>query len=183
MKKLYNIGYVGTGKFLSTTHPKIYRSWSSMFVRCYSNIYESYEECTVCEEWWNFQNFAEWFLLNYKDNYHLDKDILIPGNKIYSPKTCCFVPMEINNLFTKRNKSRGKYPMGITENGKKFRAQLNIFGKIKLLGGAFNSPEEAFEIYKIEKEKHIKNVADKWKNQISENVYNALLNYRVNISD
>ena len=67
----------------------------------------SYKGVEVCEEWYNFQNFAEWCetqkFLNAKDvkgkSYQLDKDILVKGNKIYSPDTCCFVPPEINSLF------------------------------------------------------------------------------------
>jgi hypothetical protein len=55
----------------------------------------------VCNEWHNFQNFAEWFCKNYcdasMDKWQLDKDIIVPGNRVYSPETCCFVPNAVNN--------------------------------------------------------------------------------------
>ena len=58
----------------------------------------SYIGCKVCEEWLNFQNFARWIYDNkYEcDDLELDKDLLIKGNKIYSPNTCCLLPHEIN---------------------------------------------------------------------------------------
>lgn len=43
--------------------------------------------------------------------------------------------------------------------------------------------EEAFYKYKEAKELYIKEVADKWKNQIPEKVHNALYNYVVEITD
>lgn len=29
----------------------------------------------------------------------LDKDILKKGNKLYSPRTCCIVPLDLNSAF------------------------------------------------------------------------------------
>lgn len=57
----------------------------------------------------------------------LDKDILVKGNKIYSPETCCFVPQEINNLFTKRKSCRGTLPIGVKyiKENKKFSASFS----------------------------------------------------------
>lgn len=53
-----------------------------------------------------FSNFLKWFNGNYIKGYALDKDILIKGNKVYSPETCCFVPYEINTLVTNRKNGR-----------------------------------------------------------------------------
>ena len=50
----------------------------------------------------------------------LDKDIVIPGNKVYSPDACIFVDKRINNLMTSRN-SRA-LPIGIH-----FRASRSVF--------------------------------------------------------
>lgn len=49
--------------------------------------------------------------------------------------------------------------------------------------GSFNTPEEAFEAYKTAKEKQIKEVADKWKPLIKPKVYQAIYNYKVEITD
>jgi hypothetical protein len=34
----------------------------------------------------------------------LDKDILVPNNKVYSPDTCVFIDKKVNQLFSKKNK-------------------------------------------------------------------------------
>ena len=49
--------------------------------------------------------------------------------------------------------------------------------------GTYNTPEEAFDTYKVAKEQYIKEVADKWKNSITERVYQALMNYSIEIAD
>ena len=185
-KYIANVGYVGIGKYTKVTRYKIYIIWRSMLLRCYDNSVKqkqpTYKDVTVCEEWHNFQNFAQWYEDNYKDNFHLDKDILIKGNKHYSPETCCFVPQEINTLFTKTNSKRGDYPIGVTKAKNKFRAEISIRGRGKYLD-SFNTPEEAFECYKIAKEKYIKEMANEWKKLISNKVYQAMYNYQVEITD
>ena len=53
---------------------------------------------------------------------------------------------------------------------------------MKWLGG-FDTPEEAFLAYKQAKEAYIKEVANKWKGQIDPKVYEALMNWNVEITD
>ena len=138
----------------------------------------TYKDVTVCEEWHNFQNFAKWFEDNYVEGFELDKDILVKGNKIYSPETCCFVPKEINSLF--KNYNNNLLPTGISYDkiNKKYKVSIRINGKMKTKG-RYVTVEEAFKVYKTAKETYIKEVADKWKEQISDKVYQAMYNYKL----
>lgn len=88
-----------------------YCTWTSMLRRCYSSKYHiekpTYMRCTVCSEWLLLSNFKKWFDLNYVEGFQLDKDILITGNKLYSPDTCCFVPHYLNILITSERVNKG----------------------------------------------------------------------------
>ena len=63
------MGYIGEGKYKSIisngskTQTHCYSTWKSMLTRCYDEKYHikkpTYENCYVCDEWLNFQNFAE----------------------------------------------------------------------------------------------------------------------------
>lgn len=190
-KTVYNIGYVSVGKYSPKYHVREYDIWSKMIGRCYSEIlrhkFPTYKDVTVCEEWHNFQNFAEWYINNYNlkimQKWHLDKDILVKRNKIYSPETCVFIPSEINLILTNCRNKNNLYPTGVRKNKyNKFTANIYINKKTKRLG-TFNTPEEAFQAYKVAKEQYIKEVADKWKDKIEEKVYNALYDYQVEITD
>ena len=59
---------------------------------------------------------------------------------------------------------------------------MSAYSKLKYLG-RYNTPEQAFLAYKIAKESYIKEVAEKWRDQIDPRVYNTLMNYEVNIDD
>lgn len=113
-KSVLGVGFIGQGPFnvsLNGLHTDSYKRWSSMLYRCYSekyqNLYPSYIGCTVCEEWHCFQNFAEWYESNRPNSsqdFHLDKDSLIAGNKIYSPQTVTFIsPSKNMSLAGKRS--------------------------------------------------------------------------------
>lgn len=178
-----NVGFFGQGIY-DSSH-KSYYHWRDMIRRVYGNIERSkfYEDCSVCQEWFNFQNFALWFDDNYytveDQRMELDKDILKKGNKIYSPETCVFVPKNINLIFVKSNSNRGNLPIGITKSSKNtFRVRCGS----KYIGN-FYSIEDAFFSYKQEKEKQIKELADKYKEYIPSKLYEVMYNYDVDIND
>lgn len=185
--KVVTYGCINDLQLLKTSEQS-YIVWKSMLNRCYSEKYlrkrSTYCDVSVCEEWHNYSNFKKWFDEHYVDGWQLDKDILVKGNKEYAPNKCCFVPQELNSIILKSNKKRGKYPIGVSFNKKlnKFRADYSTKeGKIYL--GLFDSEKEAFSAYKINKEQYIKKMADKWRFKIDVEVYDALCNYNVEITD
>lgn len=166
--------------------------WHKIIERCHSEKWHkkrpTYIGCSVCEEWLLYSNFKKWFedpINGYRKGYQVDKDILIKGNKVYSPETCCFVPPFINSLLTNRKRFRGAYPIGVFRrpNGKYF-AEMTRYGKHKKLGDFFTI-EEAFNAYKEAKEAYIREVAQDYfeRGLITQRVYNALLNYKIEITD
>ncbi|NRU52441.1 AP2 domain-containing protein [Clostridium beijerinckii] len=192
-RTIYNIGFIGIGNYKYDCKSKESSVWRDMLRRCYSEESlikrPTYKNCNVCTQWYNYQNFAHWWSENYYEvdgeKMQLDKDILIKGNKIYSPETCIIVPQNINKLFIKSDASRGEYPIGVYwhENHKKFVACCqNNKGK-KILLGDYNNPIEAYHTYKLYKENLIKEVADYYKDQIPDKLYNAMINYKVEITD
>lgn len=200
-KTVYGIGYVGYGKYSYKTDKQVYKKWAHMLTRCYDGIYNkiypTYEGCYVCEEWHNFQNFAKWYYDNiwdYDGVYSLDKDILIKGNKCYSPQTCLLVNVQINSLFTKNNADRGDLPIGVTLDKRynQYRAYIyNSNGSKSTKAIKTNVPKDiailqAFEIYKNSKEQYIKSLADLYKNKYPKfpnKIYQALYDYKVEITD
>lgn len=98
------------------------------------------------------------------------------------PDTCCFIPKEINTLFTKRQNNRGDLPIGVRQNSNKF---LCVFTKNSkpFYGGSYSTKEDAFNKYKTEKEKYIKEIAYKWRLFLPDKVLSAMNNYKVEIND
>lgn len=203
-KTVYGVGYLGVGKYKANVNrkpTKAYTTWVNMLMRCYEphyvNKFPTYIYVTVCDEWHNFQNFAKWYYKNYYEiegqRMHLDKDILIKGNKIYSPETCVFVPNNINLLFIKCDNARGEYPIGVSYNktSGKLLVRCNIIdenGKKKTKNkhlGYFplDKPFQAFYAYKQFKEQYIKQVADEYKDLIPDKLYEVLYKYVVEIND
>lgn len=179
-KSVYKVGFIGIGKYVSRINgldTKDYNTWNHMMQRCYSPNENqiTYKGCTICPEWHNFQNFAKWFEENYIEGFHLDKDILVKGNKVYSPETCCFVPVEINSLVKNFNRRNGK--SGVQKQ-KKFISKITKNGKTIYLG-SFKTEDEAHNRYIVERKIHVKSLADVYKNKITENCYIALLNYEL----
>ena len=116
--------------------------------------------------------------------FNLDKDILVKGNKVYSPSTCIFVPFEINGQFTKANTRRGSCPIGVSyaAHTNKFLACIAENNKTKHLGYHLTK-EAAFRAYKRAKESYLQLLAEKHKDVISPEAYIALYNYKVEITD
>ena len=175
---------------------KEYDLWKHMLYRCTENCcgkYPTYTN-TVCSE--NFKNytfFYEWVhrqlgFGNKDENsrfWHIDKDLLVKGNKVYSEDTCVFVPQRINSLLTKRGASRGDWPVGVSwdKSTKKFQANCNKGGGKQQYLGLFSTPQEAFLAYKTFKEVLIRQIANEYKEQLDERAYEALMKYEVNADD
>lgn len=135
-----------------------YSRWRGMIGRCYSSKFAennpSYIGCTVCEEWLTFSTFKAWMEKQDWEGKHLDKDILVRGNKIYSPETCIFVTQSVNNFFLSENAANREFPTGVTwhSRDKVFHARCgNPFtGKTENLG-IFDCPLKAHEAWKRRK--------------------------------
>ena len=98
------IGYIGQGEFDKYNSSDAYYCWIMMLRRAYDEKYHkrqpTYKNVTVCKEWHNFQNFAEWFDSQEFDiGYNIDKDLLKEGNKIYCEEYCTMIPGWLNRLF------------------------------------------------------------------------------------
>lgn len=141
-----------------------YITWSDMIRRCYDTKFHkknpTYKDCSVCEEWLSFKNFKEWHDQNYSTGLdkslatrlELDKDLLVEGNKIYSPETCVFIPHKVNVfLANKRSNNQSGY-LGVCwdAGAKKWKAQIKDFEthKKKYLG-VFADIEDAKKAYQL----------------------------------
>ena len=137
-----------------------YRAWANMLMRNYSAKYQerqpTYKGCSVIEEWLTFSNFRAWMISQDWEGKHLDKDLIIAGNKVYSPKTCVFICGELNKLLGDRGRARGYLPLGVTASGKRYQAQVSKKGKHIHLG-RFKTPEEAHQAWRKAKAQIILN--------------------------
>lgn len=175
-KKIYGVGINDTGRCsrrtkrddngvkVVTWRCPYYSKWVMLLQRCYSNKFKnkwpSYKECTMCAEWLIFSNFIQWVDSQpNKDwkNCELDKDLLIDGNKHYSPETCAFVSEKVNSFLLESTKTRNQYLIGVQflKSTGKFRARCsNPFnGKLEHIG-VFNTELEAHLAWKKRKHEH-----------------------------
>lgn len=118
----YGVGFRGYGKHKTGT--KAHSSWSSMLARCYKESYQdshpSYKGCTVCKDWHNYQNFADWYYENIPERLknsraEIDKDIKGNG-KLYSPETCLIVSSH-ENMLEMGNRVHAKAYVFVDPNG------------------------------------------------------------------
>ena len=194
LPSVYSIGVLGA-KYPTRVDgvlTKEYVLWTSMLKRCYNDTYKkkqpTYEGCEVSNNFLHYEYFYEWCHKQIgfsNQDWHLDKDLLVKGNKVYSEDSCVFLPTEINILLVKSDKKRGKHLIGVywSKTNKAFVAQVNKNkGKQRYLG-LFKTEIEAFNAYKTAKEAFIKEQANKWKGRIDERAYEALMNYQVEITD
>lgn len=128
----------------------------------------------VCEEWLNYSNFKIWFDEHYvpcKNNQiDLDKDLLVQGNKVYSPETCVFLLHYQNTMFERSAKDKiyekedGTFVIG---GGKK-----KTYATLK----------EAEDIVCERNQNRIESVAEKCKGSIPMCAYEAMLNWDVRLA-
>lgn len=194
LKTTFGVGFHGIGSHIQHKN-KAHDYWSKMMQRAYcpeyKKLHPSYEDVEVCEEWHNYQNFAEWITKQVgfgSLGYNLDKDRLVKGNKIYGPQFCLLIPQELNKLVAPPSVRRGDSPVGTSTrddlNGRYMaRVGRSGSGEGEIYLGLFPTKEAAFAAYKKEKEKYIKERTEFWKDYIDPRAYEALMCYTVEITD
>lgn len=131
-----------------------YSAWIKMLERCYSaksqERYPTYRGCSVSTEWLTFSNFKTWMEKQDWEGKHLDKDLLLEGNKIYSADTCVFVTPLVNTFTSDQRAKRGKWQIGVYWNKEKgkFKSQCsNPFTKRGEYLGLFACEVEAHQAW------------------------------------
>lgn len=145
----------------------------------------------VTHDFKDAQDFIEWAQVQagyHEHKWHLDKDLLVRGNKTYNKDTCVFLPAELNSFLLQRSAARGDLPIGVTLNNcatKPFSAQIGRGSGQKGMDyiGCFSTPSGAFEAYREEKIKRARKLAERWKSLIDQRAFSALMTYDANIND
>lgn len=180
---LYGVGV--NDLYLTQTVGKnspLYLSWKGMLERCYKNGgIRGYEDCSVCEQWHKLSNYREFFDENYIEGFAIDKDFLIPGNKVYRPEACIFIPTEINSLLIKCGRDENGKLRGVnySERLGKYVANVSFsaIGK-RIHIGVYDTEAEAERAYISKKREIIKQIADKYRDKMPELTYLAIINHQ-----
>jgi hypothetical protein len=161
---------------------KSYSIYAGMAQRCFDHKhaarFPTYAECTLAREWRMYRNFDRWFAKFYIPGYHLDKDILVPGNKIYGPRYCRFVPPNINQLFLEKGKVQNGLPRGITYDKSRNKIAADFFGdgkRIRLGRFDVDDVDSALAAYKEVKAAHIVAMAKRYRADVCLEIYEALI--------
>lgn len=175
LKSVFGIGFPG-GHVPLSEKDTAYRRWVHMLRRCNDGKQLAYKDCSVAEEWLNYQNFRAWYNKVSEGKprgWEIDKDLVFPKNKLYSSETCEFIPREIN-IFLKTGKKRVEKGLntGVFKERHRYRAEMG--GKSL---GTFSTNSEAFSAYCAEKNRVLRECAEIYKDLLSERAYEALCKY------
>lgn len=162
------------------------RIWHGILERCYSknkkDKFKSYADCSVSEDWLTYSNFkrdVESMVGYDEDGWHLDKDILFKGNRVYSKDTCCFVPQHINARFKRPSKNTTGLPSGVQiRNSGKTLNYISTCCDInckKVYLGRFENIDEAKNAYAQAQHHVILEMVDLYKDKLDNRVIEALI--------
>jgi hypothetical protein len=195
------VGFFGLGRFdsglkrNSKEHApdEILQYWKRMIVRCFDpkevmkQSSKNYLNVEICRDWFNFQNFAEWAIVqpNWNCSNELDKDLLGNGYE-YSPENCTFLPAEVNIFLADQYKREvHELPKGVqylkpgTAGAKVGYVARCRTDKGREYLGYFDDPLEAFKVYKVAKERYAKILAERYKDRLTEKAYEKLKTFTV----
>jgi hypothetical protein len=142
-----------------------YSAWKRMLERCYDRKAHAYRPtyvgCSVTQDWLTFSVFRTWMISQDHEGKQLDKDLLVPGNKVYGPDACVFVSSQINKFLSGTSVARGEWPVGVCAFAGRFRAKCcNPFTLTIESLGLFDSPSSAHEAWRERKHQHACRLAD-----------------------
>lgn len=167
------VGYPGIGPYkIKTTDNRndpAYSVWNSILHRVHhphsEAIVRSYKDVSIDTEWYNYQNFAKWYYAQIGKfgtvsfRWNVDKDLLFPGNKTYSPLYCCVIPSPVNTVMGDSAHARGNLPLGVTRNGSGYQTQCKTLNNSNKYLGTYKTISEAQHVYWNYKIKAIRQIA------------------------
>lgn len=159
-----------------------YLIWLGIKTRVLQNKAPAYMDCTISDNFMNFQYFAEWcqHQVGWSEHkWQLDKDLLVDGNREYHEDRCLFVPREINIALTAEKKPRSNgLPLGVvhTKEWNQYQARCNVYGVQEYLG-AYRTPEEAHQAYVKRKNDYVQELAETYKGRVRDEVYVKLRDF------
>lgn len=192
---VYGVGYMGQGRYslkIEGVGREAYDVWTGMLRRCYcpkahQNKYKSYKDCSVNTIWHNFQNFADWFYNHplRKAGWHLDKDLMVQGNREYGPLRCTFIPPELNSVTVVNKARRGELPIGVVKvDTNRYVASLKKYGERSAnIVARSSNIMECFLGYKKAKEEYMSELALAWDGILDPRVIHSLRNWSVGVED
>ena len=164
------LGYLGSDGM--TKDKAAYNCWSSMLTRCYSESYhstrETYRDCEVDPSWLNLTTFRKWFEKNHIKGYHLDKDLLVQGNRLYSEHTCSFIPQEVNVAIVDKGQVIDGCEAGVSKRRVKCKIEYNGLYNVQFGGkylGRTRDLDETNSLYKEYKKLYFEEMASKYEEQ------------------
>lgn len=172
----YPVTYKGGDK---TIQCPFYNKWARMRERCFNEALHkrrpTYVGTKLCDEWRYYSNFRAWMETQDWEGKELDKDLLIKGNKLYSPETCVFVSRMVNTFLNDAGGIRGNFMIGATfsKAANRFTANCNnpFTGKLVYLG-LFDTELEAHLVWKSYKHNMAEKLAEL---ETDPRIINALL--------
>lgn len=137
-------------------------------------------ENNVCNAFKEYEYFHKWYI---KLKMHSDKNWVICSsvydinNKTYNEDSCVLIPIEIKNTLLGLKKKRS-LPNGVYKSNNVYRAAITKNKKIFNLG-SYDDVESAYSVYKKHKLLHIKELAEKYRDDLDIKVYQKLINYEI----
>lgn len=184
---VFGVACLGSGKYGSWKDERnskgTYKAWINMLQRCYVDMKGKYAAyygiVKVCEEWLNFQNFAEWYESHYYDipneRLHIDKDIKSSKCKLYSPDTCILIPQSINEVVRDNYRKSKDFDLPVTIRRGNNGYQVSFRGE---KFGEYNTVDECLEKYNEKKINYIKELVEGYGDLLPKEVAETLLQWK-----
>lgn len=146
-------------------HTLAWQRWRGIQNRCNpgGNVQRKRPTYVGCANGFSdFQDFADWCQsepghFDVDDSgrqFELDKDLISPGNKIYSRETCCFVPGRVNRLIVfPSNRNRPDLPIGCSfhKHTKQYYSYINGPDGKSVHLGHYRNPLDAHRAWQFAK--------------------------------
>lgn len=140
-----------------------HQTWKRMVERCYAPSMlkrnPTYIDDTVCKDWLAFSNFKSWMKVQPWEGMELDKDMLVKGNKQYSPEACAFVPKKLNLLLSTSDGKRGDFALGVCLHS---QARHKYQARSKIYLGLFDTEAAAHKAWQKQKSIDLFNGVMEW---------------------